>query len=196
MSTATDSFVYCWTDNKTNKIYVGYHKGNINDGYICSSKTMLAEYYSRPEDFSRQIIANCSHEEAVSLEAAILRSAQAHKSDDFYNLALSNGIAVITPETRKIMSEAAKKRPSNRKGTFHSNKSKELISKNNASSKPIKTPYGNFPSRAAYARHMGVTQQTVKEFFKRLDKPLDGRGGKKLYEKEHIGKTPREIGYE
>ena len=33
-----EAFVYCWTDHKTNKLYVGVHKGSINDGYICSSK--------------------------------------------------------------------------------------------------------------------------------------------------------------
>ena len=39
-----ESFVYCWTDTKRNMLYVGKHKGDINDGYICSSKYFLSEY--------------------------------------------------------------------------------------------------------------------------------------------------------
>ena len=52
-----ESFVYCWTDHKTQKLYVGSHKGNLDDGYVCSSKYMLQEYKVRPHDFTRQIIA-------------------------------------------------------------------------------------------------------------------------------------------
>ena len=52
-----NSFVYCWTDKKTNMLYVGSHKGSIDDGYICSSKPMMKEYKKRPQDFSRQIVA-------------------------------------------------------------------------------------------------------------------------------------------
>jgi hypothetical protein len=38
------SFVYCWSDQKTAKVYVGMHKGTVNDGYICSSKHMLKAF--------------------------------------------------------------------------------------------------------------------------------------------------------
>ena len=27
-------FVYQWTDHKTNKLYIGSHKGDPDDGYI------------------------------------------------------------------------------------------------------------------------------------------------------------------
>ena len=52
-----EAFVYCWTDVKTNKLYIGSHKGTVNDGYVCSSKLMLQEYTKRPQDFTRQIVA-------------------------------------------------------------------------------------------------------------------------------------------
>lgn len=42
-----EAFVYVWTDTGTNKIYVGVHKGDSNDGYVCSSKYMKAEYKKR-----------------------------------------------------------------------------------------------------------------------------------------------------
>ncbi len=32
-----DSFVYKWTNITLNKIYIGFHKGSEDDGYICSS---------------------------------------------------------------------------------------------------------------------------------------------------------------
>ena len=44
-----EAFVYCWTDNLTNILYVGSHKGTEDDGYVCSSKYMMKEYKSRPD---------------------------------------------------------------------------------------------------------------------------------------------------
>jgi len=78
-------FVYCWTDMKTEMLYVGSHKGSIDDGYICSSKYMLEEYKKRPEDFSRQIIADGEIEDIRKLEAKILKSANASLNEKFYN---------------------------------------------------------------------------------------------------------------
>lgn len=75
-----DSFVYCWTDVLTNKLYVGSHKGNIDDGYICSSKHMLKEYKERPTDFKRQIIAEGSYLDIKKLEQIILTTVNAAKN--------------------------------------------------------------------------------------------------------------------
>ena len=33
-----EAFVYRWTNVTLGSIYVGYHKGSQDDGYICSSK--------------------------------------------------------------------------------------------------------------------------------------------------------------
>jgi hypothetical protein len=71
-----EAFVYCWTDKATNKLYVGSHKGLTNDGYICSSKYMLEEYKNRPDDFSRQIIAEGNLKDIRKLETKILQSAR------------------------------------------------------------------------------------------------------------------------
>jgi hypothetical protein len=86
-----DSFVYCWTDTKTNKIYVGSHKGSDTDGYVSSSKYMMNEYRKRPYDFTRQIIAHGLHRDMLKLESKILQSANAAKSDEFYNKHNNNG---------------------------------------------------------------------------------------------------------
>lgn len=49
-------FVYLWFDRKRRRYYVGCHWGNINDGYICSSKWMRDAYIYRPQDFKRRIL--------------------------------------------------------------------------------------------------------------------------------------------
>lgn len=84
-----EAFVYCWTDKLTNKLYVGSHKGSINDGYICSSSYMLSEYNKRPNDFSRQIVARGNYKDILVLEHQILISADAANDSLFYNI--SNG---------------------------------------------------------------------------------------------------------
>lgn len=80
-----EAFVYCWTDKKTNKLYVGSHKGSTEDGYICSSKLMLEEYKKRPEDFSRQIVASGNLSDIRKLESKILQAVNASVNEDFYN---------------------------------------------------------------------------------------------------------------
>ena len=68
-----NSFVYCWSDKATSKVYVGVHKGHEDDGYICSSKTMKIEHFKRPEDFSREIICKGSFEDCSEFEIRINR---------------------------------------------------------------------------------------------------------------------------
>jgi len=80
-----EAFVYCWTDNKTNKLYVGSHKGSLDDGYICSSKIMIEEYKNRPKDFTRQIVAEGYYEDIRKLESVILKSVNAALDEQFYN---------------------------------------------------------------------------------------------------------------
>jgi hypothetical protein len=62
------AYVYCWTDVKTKRLYIGKHKGSLDDGYICSSKYFLSEYKKRPEEFIRTIIATEKNPKAVSVE--------------------------------------------------------------------------------------------------------------------------------
>lgn len=70
-----EAFVYVWTDKITNKLYVGVHKGTLDDGYICSSKHMLKEYTQRPETFSRQIIAHGTWDDMrVFLKLEVLKN--------------------------------------------------------------------------------------------------------------------------
>jgi hypothetical protein len=91
MPTNLEAFVYCWTDLGTNRLYVGVHKGTPDDGYVCSSKIMKEEYTKRPNDFSRQIIAQGTFSDCYALETALLRATGADKDQGFYNMHQNNG---------------------------------------------------------------------------------------------------------
>lgn len=79
------SFVYSWRNKIDNRLYVGYHTGALNDGYICSSKVFLKDYYNNPDNFERYIIATGSKEKMAALETKILLAVDAAGSMDFYN---------------------------------------------------------------------------------------------------------------
>ena len=111
----SEAFVYCWTDKKTNKLYVGSHKGSTEDGYVCSSKLMLEEYRKRPEDFSRQIVAHGSLSDVRKLEAKILKAVNASVNENFYNKHENDGFffdgwkkGEMTEEHRAKLSAAKK----------------------------------------------------------------------------------------
>jgi hypothetical protein len=90
-----EAFVYCWTDHKDNKLYVGSRKGHTADGYICSSKYMMEQYKIRPQDFTRQIIAEGSFADIRKLEEIILKTDNAAKSKHYYNQSNSDGKFVL-----------------------------------------------------------------------------------------------------
>lgn len=107
----SEGFVYCWTDHKNNKLYVGVHKGTVDDGYICSSKDMLIEHQLRQADFTRQIIANGDYTDMKVLETKILQSVNASQHADFYNRHNGDDKFVClshTNETRLKMSRSHK----------------------------------------------------------------------------------------
>lgn len=80
-----EAFVYCWTDHKDNKLYIGSHKGSVDDGYICSSKLVKEQYHLRPQDFSREILYEGSWNEMFKLEGKLLKDADAKNNDSYYN---------------------------------------------------------------------------------------------------------------
>ena len=85
----TEAFVYCWTNTENNKLYVGWHKGSPDDGYVCSSKYMKEDYIKNPNVFVRQIIAEGTTDDMIALESALLDAANAKDDDSYYNM--SNG---------------------------------------------------------------------------------------------------------
>lgn len=84
------AFVYRWIDVATGKMYIGSHKGQENDGYICSSRYMMEEYTKRPNDFKREIISwHETYREARREEHIQLKSVAAATNAIYYNK--SNG---------------------------------------------------------------------------------------------------------
>jgi hypothetical protein len=102
---------------------------------------------------------------------------------------------------KKLLSEAGKRGGSKHNGSArhtkpHSQIAKLKISLNNKQKKAIHTPHGIFESKTAYAKYIGISENTLRTIYnKTLDKPIDSRGKHTLFGKENIGKTPRELGY-
>lgn len=122
----TNSFVYKWTDNLTNKIYIGYHKGNIDDGYICSSKYMMPEYIKRPNDFVREILMVGLRLDCFKYEQFLINEMFNNKTP-CYNKGLS-GIFIIDDETRIKLSERQMGNKNHRFGKSLSLEHKQAIS--------------------------------------------------------------------
>lgn len=132
-----EAFVYQWINLTTNHKYIGYHKGNENDGYISSSRYFNEDYNTNPSNFKREILARGSTKEMVILETKFLKEVDAARNPNFYNRHNGDGnIYNIGPHSEKTklkislantgkkhseesiikMRDKAKARPSNRKG--------------------------------------------------------------------------------
>lgn len=98
-----DSFVYCWSDHATAKVYVGIHKGTDDDGYVCSSKHMKKAYVERPQDFTRQIIARGSFNDCAVFEVSINKQL-VKNLDTCYNRTAGKAI-VLDEEARKLIGQ-------------------------------------------------------------------------------------------
>jgi hypothetical protein len=110
------AFVYSWRNKTTNKIYIGWHKGCEDDGYVCSSKVLMEEYQINPQNFERFIIAHGTSEDMAKLETEILKTVNAKDDLMFYNQHNGNGLYHLKEHTqeakRKIsISKIGKKRP-------------------------------------------------------------------------------------
>jgi hypothetical protein len=81
-----EAFLYMWIDKKTDRKYIGYHKGSLDDGYICSSGMMTEEYGQRPEDFYRTILAWGTANQMYELETILLLELGAATRGAFYNV--------------------------------------------------------------------------------------------------------------
>jgi len=101
-----EAFVYCWFDNLTKKKYIGYHRGTEDDGYVCSSKSMLKNYQERPLDFTREILKYGTEDEMRAYEIQLLTELDAAHSAEYYNLNNGGYHIVFTPEVRDKMSKA------------------------------------------------------------------------------------------
>jgi len=108
-----DSFVYRWTNITLNKIYIGWHKGTEDDGYVCSSASaqFWSDYNNPSYKWQREIIFKGTMPECQLLESQILDSLNI-KSDNIYNNR-NNLMFNFNDEVRAKLKAAALKRGEN-----------------------------------------------------------------------------------
>lgn len=82
----TEAFIYMWINKDDDRKYIGMHSGIPDDGYICSSDSMLLDYAECPTRFIRTILAYGTTQEMLELETQLLITLKAKKSNLFYNL--------------------------------------------------------------------------------------------------------------
>lgn len=108
-----DSFVYKWTNLTLNKIYIGFHKGSEDDGYICSSgATEFWDDFNNPNYvWEREILFKGVMKECQLLESNLLDSIDV-KSPLVYNNR-NNIMFNITDDVREKLKKSAIKRGQN-----------------------------------------------------------------------------------
>lgn len=104
-------FVYIWFDRRRRMFYLGSHVGRENDGYICSSSTMLAAYRERRSDFRRRIISRGEPSEIRKLEERWLQLIKPEELGiRYYNLKLiAWGFETHTVKAINVIREKALK---------------------------------------------------------------------------------------
>ena len=90
---SAQGFTYCWSDHLHAKVYVGVHLGDLDDGYVCSSKSMLAEYKARPQDYTREILFSGPFAMCAQFEKSLIAGLFKQSKDTFYNR--SNGLKIL-----------------------------------------------------------------------------------------------------
>lgn len=81
-----EAFLYMWIDKLTDRKYIGYHVGTLDDGYLCSSDLMGYEYEKRPDDFYRTILAWGTKDQMYELETILLLELGAATRGAFFNV--------------------------------------------------------------------------------------------------------------
>ena len=105
-----DSFVYRWTNKTLNKIYIGFHKGTEDDGYICSSASekFWNDFNNTDYIWQREILYKGTMKECQEVENRMLLDLDI-TSENVYNQR-NNLMFNLDDEVRIKLSNAAKKR--------------------------------------------------------------------------------------
>jgi len=132
-----EAFLYNWYDSKLDMNYVGYHKGSIDDGYICDGcyrkdmgrdvrvNHMFEEYSKRSEDFSRDILVYGTTKQCRYWEEQILTFFDAARNPRWYNKH-NGGTKFICPKGRVVSKSTRKKLSVYNKGRTPWNKGKHF----------------------------------------------------------------------
>tara|TARA_R100000306_G_C4366423_1_gene137855 strand:- start:1031 stop:1588 length:558 start_codon:yes stop_codon:yes gene_type:complete len=106
----SEAFIYLWYDagwrqTEGSRYYIGKHKGEVNSGYVCSSKYMMPEWRERGckhkgcthlfgeeghhGDFHRRILAYGTDQEMFRLEKKLLKKREDQLGNRYYNRIIS-----------------------------------------------------------------------------------------------------------
>lgn len=128
------AFVYIWNDKLTGRMYIGSHKGNPTDGYICSSKIVLEQMEKRPNDWKRVIVAECKDfASAVHLETLLLKKIDAAHNPKYYNMHNGDGLFYCKEHTDITKNKLKNRIPWNKGKKTTKQKQKEQIILSNKS---------------------------------------------------------------
>ena len=125
-----EAFTYIWHNTTIGKKYIGYHKGNEYDGYICSSKNdeFWSDWKNPNMIFEREITYRGDMKTAFEEEQFLLKDLK-ENSHLFYNLARQSNF-IFTEEVLQKMRN--KDRSGERNGFYgktHTEESKLKSSK-------------------------------------------------------------------
>ena len=80
-----EAFVYKWTVPSTGMMYIGYHKGNPDDGYLTSSEDAELLQAIRSGVAQREVIAQGSDQDMLALEHKLLVDNDAANNPLYFN---------------------------------------------------------------------------------------------------------------
>ena len=105
-----EAFVYEWFNLTNGKSYIGYHKGNINDGYISSSHNhdFWNDFNNSDMMWERKILAEGTKDACLQIEQRLLKEINL-RNNRYYNNARGAEI-IFTKDVLDKMSNSHKKR--------------------------------------------------------------------------------------
>jgi hypothetical protein len=105
-----DAFVYQWVNLTNGKIYIGYHKGDVDDGYVSSSHNtqFWVDFNNCENKWKREILFFGSKDDCLRYEQELLRKIDI-RDEKYYNNARGSEI-IFTNNVLGKMSKSQKKR--------------------------------------------------------------------------------------
>ena len=110
MDMNNEAFVYKWFNLTNGKSYIGYHKGDISDGYISSSlnQDFWNDFNNPDMMWERKIITGGTKDACLQIEQRLLKEIDL-RNDRYYNNARGSEI-IFTKDILDKMSNSHKKR--------------------------------------------------------------------------------------
>lgn len=142
----TTYYVYQITNSINGKIYIGAHKGAVDDGYMGSGKVIkdAVKKYGK-ESFTKTILCECDSREEMLRQEREMVNAEFVARKDTYNMKLG-GIGgfdhIVRDDAWSVMvgakiSAALKGKPNHREGTKHSEETRAKMRKPHIRKSPL-----------------------------------------------------------